>query len=193
MQTTDACAGEFRREFLDELHIAEAQLLALGEAVPAENYDWGPAEKTRCFSAVLVHIAVGNLGLLDRVGVCEPEVMRLYGAIEGEGIARLVAVVRKNLSLESSITEKTEVLDLLRGSFEAVRHSFAAATREQLEEKQNFFGPPSTVRRVYMRMLAHSHEHMGQAIAYARTMGVRVPWPDPLKEMERIEAGAAAG
>ncbi len=182
----------FRHEYLTELKIAETQLVALGEAVPEDGYAWRPAENTRSFSAVLVHIAAGNLMLLDRAGVCEPEVMLLYGAIEGDRISRLVAVIRKNLALERSVLAKGDVLDLLARSFDAVRRSFAAATDEELEVTENFFGEPSTVRRVYMRMLAHTHEHMGQAIAYARMMGMKVPWPDPLDELEQIAAGAGA-
>jgi len=42
---------------------------------------------------------------------------------------------------------------------------------------------------LYLRMLAHSHEHMGQAIAYVRSMGIKAPWPDPLKNLDRIAAG----
>jgi len=180
----------FRKEFLAELHIAETQLLALANAVPEEDYGWRPAEEARTFSAVLVHIAVGNLMLLYRTDACAPEVMLLYGAIEGDPVARLVAVIRKNQALEKSVAEKAAVIDLVTKSFEAVRECFRGATEESLRAAQNFWGEPATVRRVYLRMLAHSHEHMGQAIAYARAMGVKAPWPDPLSELDRI-AGSA--
>jgi len=30
---------------------------------------------------------------------------------------------------------------------------------------------------------------MGQAIAYVRSMGIKAPWPDPLKNLDRIAAG----
>jgi uncharacterized damage-inducible protein DinB len=30
---------------------------------------------------------------------------------------------------------------------------------------------------------------MGQAIAYMRSMGMKTPWPDPLKNLDRIVAG----
>lgn len=33
------------------------------------------------------------------------------------------------------------------------------------------------------------HEHMGQAIAYVRSMGMKAPWPYPLKNLDRIVAG----
>jgi hypothetical protein len=34
------------------------------------------------------------------------------------------------------------------------------------------------MRRLSMRMMAQTHEHMGQMIAYTRMLGMRVPWPD---------------
>ena len=33
-----------------------------------------------------------------------------------------------------------------------------------------------TVSEVFMRVIVHANEHMGQMIAYARTMGVAPPW-----------------
>jgi hypothetical protein len=34
------------------------------------------------------------------------------------------------------------------------------------------------VRRVYLRLLAHTDEHMGQMIAYLRFNGIVPTWPD---------------
>ena len=39
-------------------------------------------------------------------------------------------------------------------------------------------GEQTTVRRVYLRLLAHADEHMGQMIAYLRFNGIAPPWPD---------------
>jgi len=58
----------FQQEYLAELGIAETQLLALADAVPEESYGRSPVLGARSFSAVLVHIAVGNLLLLYRAG-----------------------------------------------------------------------------------------------------------------------------
>jgi hypothetical protein len=96
-------------------------------------------------------------------------------------------MIRKNVSLEQTLTEKQHVIDLLTRSFEAVRRSLTACGVEDLERTGHFFGEPTTVRWVYLRMLAYTHEHMGQAIAYARTNGIKVPWPDPLNELGRMD------
>lgn len=182
----------YRREVLMELDYAGAQLLALARAVPAEDYGWRPAEDARTFAAVLVHVAAGNLLLLAHAGAATPDVLDLYGEIEGEPVPRLCAMIRKNRSLEETVTAKAAVVDLLERSFVSVRDCWTEATEEELWATMDLLGQFETVRHLYLRMLAHSHEHMGQAIAYVRAMGYHVPWPDPLTKLEEIEASLAA-
>jgi len=186
MEAVATRPSTFQSEFLYELLVPQTQLLALAEAVPAESFQWRPAEDARSFSEVMVHIAAGNLMLLYRADVVEPEVMELCGGIEGDADSRWKSAIRKILFLEKTVTEKAAVIDLLKRSFEAVRRAFSAATEEDLGAEGEFFGQATTVRRFYLRILAHSNEHMGQAIAYARVMGYRVPWPDPLKDLDRV-------
>jgi hypothetical protein len=181
--------GDFKREYLWELSVPRVQLLALADTVPEERYGWKPAEDARTFSAVLVHIAAGNLMLLCRAGVSAPEVVEICGAIESDSPAQWAAVIRKTLELERTLTGKAAVLALIKRSFATVERCFGATTEEELGKAANFFGEQTTQRRLYLRMLAHSHEHMGQAIAYVRCMGMKAPWPDPLKNLDRIVAG----
>ena len=180
----------FRGEYLWELDIPQTQLLALAEAVPAEMYRWRPVGGARAFSSVLVHIAAGNLALLRLVGARVAEQEDLYGLLPGDRPAQFAAMIRRNVALEQTLTQKQDVIDLLRRSLEAVRRSFTACSAGELDSTGDFFGELTTVRRVYLRMLAHTHEHMGQAIAYARASGINLPWPDPLKEFDRMTADA---
>ncbi|HEV2134147.1 MAG TPA: DinB family protein [Terracidiphilus sp.] len=178
----------FHGEYLWELGIPEKQLLALAAAVPNETYSWRPAEDARSFAAVLVHVATANFMLLRMAGVPSPATEHFYGALQGDQFAQIVFTVRRNLALENALAAKEEVIDLLERSFDAVRRSFSACTPEDLEQTGSFFGETTTVRRVYLRILAHAHEHMGQAIAYARASGTRVPWPDALKQLDLAPA-----
>jgi len=164
----------FRGEYLWEFDIAEQQLLALAEAFPAERYGWRTAETARSVSEVLVHLAAGGRTLLVLLGVeAAPD---LYGKLEGENVARIMAMVARNERLEKSITDKATVLPFLRGSLAAWRKAFAEASDPELDQPEVFFGERTTVRRLYMRGLCHMHEHMGQLIAYARAMGMPAPW-----------------
>src|SRR6185437_1968559 len=123
METMPHLTG-FRREVLAELEVAEMQLLALAHAVPAEDYGWAPAEGARTFAAVLVHVAAGNLGLLEHAGVRAPEAVELYAGIEGDALTRVAGIMHRNTSLEQITTEKAAVVDFLERSFVAVKASW---------------------------------------------------------------------
>lgn len=166
----------FRGEYLWELEVAERQITGMAEAIPAEKYDWRPDQKARSISEVLVHIAAGNFLLLDAVGVAAPA--DLYGQVPAEGLGRVVGLIRRNDELEKSVREKVAVTEVLKRSLQAVRNSMTQAVDVDLDQQRLFFGAQATVRRVYLRLLAHSHEHMGQMIAYMRINGMTPPWPD---------------
>ena len=166
----------FSGEFLWELEIVEKQLLAMAETVPADRYGWRPEEKVRSVSEVLIHVVAGNFLLLDIVGAKAPD--DVYGQISAGGFERFAELIRRNDDLEKIVCEKEGVIALLQRSFQTVRRSFAKAGTAELDRRLYFAGEVTSVRRVYLRMLAHSHEHMGQMIAYLRVNGIAPPWPD---------------
>jgi uncharacterized damage-inducible protein DinB len=90
----------------------------------------------------------------------------------------LWGLIRRNDDLEKSVREKAAVQDILKRSLKAVRKSFTQANDAELDQGRHFLGEQTTVRRVYLRLLAHTHEHMGQMIAYMRINGMSPPWPD---------------
>lgn len=172
---TTRIAG-FRGEFLWELEIAIRQSVELAEAIPAEKYDWRPDTKARSVSEVFVHVATGNFILLDAIGVAAP--MNLYAQVPAGGQERFSGLIRRNDELAASIREKNAVVALLKRSLQAVNQSFTQASDAELDRRLHFFGEETTVRRIYLRLLAHAHEHMGQMIAYLRFNGIAPPWLD---------------
>jgi uncharacterized damage-inducible protein DinB len=174
--TTTARIPGFQGEYLWELEIATRQLLAMAEALPADKYAWRPDPDARTVSAVLVHVAAGNFMLLEAVGLPVPR--DLYGDVTGEGQDRLWALVRKNDELEAAMRDKSAVVDMLKRSLEAVNQSFSQSSNDELERRLHFFGEETSVRRVFLRLLSHAHEHMGQMIAYFRFNNLAPPWPN---------------
>ena len=174
MDPTARMAG-FRGEFLWELEIAERQMMAMAEAIPAEKYGWRPDQKARSVSELLVHVAAGTFMLLEAVGLAAP--IDLYGQVPPQGQERFWGLIHRNDELEESLREKVAVTEMRR-SLRAVRNSVAAADDAELDRNVHFFGEQTTIRRVFLRLLAHTHEHMGQTIAYIRTNGMLPPWPD---------------
>jgi hypothetical protein len=176
----------FHTEYLWELSIPRVQLLALADAIPEDDYSWRPAQDARTFSEVLVHIAAGMMMLLYHAEAYTQEVMEFCGPLEGDGLPLWVEMVHRSLGKEKSLTRKSDVIALLKQAFATVEREFSVTSGERLERRRDFGGEITTARRIYLRILAHNHEHMGQTIAYAREMGFHVPWPDPVNEMERM-------
>ncbi len=170
-------AASFKQDYLRELAYADLHLTALAEAMPAEKYAWQPAEGVRSVREVYAHVALGNLLLLDILGQAPPE--DLYGKIASKGRERAEAIVKRNQELEKSTTDKARVVALLKRSFEAARKAAEGMSAADWEKHVDFFGTDLTARAVYMRLLVHAHEHMGQSVAYARVNGVVPPWSRP--------------
>lgn len=151
-----AQSPELGQGYLPEFNLAARQTLQLAEAIPAAKYGWSPAPGVRTVSEVLMHIALGNYWLLAQTGVPLPEGAR-----------------KPTPDLEKKVTAKADVIQWLRDSQAAVRNAYPKA---ELKRPLQFFNKDATVDGVYLRILVHNHEHMGQMIAYARTMGVKPPW-----------------
>jgi uncharacterized damage-inducible protein DinB len=132
------------------------QLLALAEAIPEEKFTWRPAPGVRSTSEVCMHIALANFYLLSVTGPKMPADMK-------EG-------------LEKSVTSKAEVISWLNRSLEAVKSAHLAVTPKDLQRKVHIYDRDATVDGMYLRILVHANEHMGQLIAYARMTGVAPPW-----------------
>jgi len=65
------------------------------------------------------------------------------------------------------------LVEWLRDSLAAVRASYASVDKQRIVK---FLGADVPAENVLLRILVHNHEHMGQAIGYARTSGVTPPW-----------------
>jgi uncharacterized damage-inducible protein DinB len=136
------------------------QLIALAEATPPEKFAWRPAPGVRSTSEVYMHLAIANFYLLSVTGPKMPAALEVDGA-------------------EKSITAKADVIDWLKRSLEAVKTAHAAAKLADLQRKLKIFGRDATVDGMYLRIIVHANEHMGQLIAYARMSGVVPPWAEP--------------
>jgi uncharacterized damage-inducible protein DinB len=133
-----------------------SQLIALAEATPADKFAWRPAKGVRSTSEVYMHIVEANFGLLSVTGPKMPTDLK-------EG-------------MDTTVTSKAEVIQWLKRSLEAVRAAHAAETPGDLQRKVHIHDRDATVDGMYLRIIVHANEHMGQLIAYARMSGVVPPW-----------------
>lgn len=137
------------------MHVSR-QLIALAEATPAENFGWRPAPGVRSTSEVYMHIVITNFGLLAVTGPKLPSDLKE--------------------DAEKTVTSKPEVVKWLKRSLETVEQAHLAETPQELKRKVKINGRDSTVDAMYLRIIVHANEHMGQLVAYARMTGVVPPW-----------------
>ena len=147
---------ELGQGWLPEFTLTSRNLLQLAEATPAEKFQWRPGAGVRSISEVYMHLALGNFYLLGQAGV--------KSTLERSKLPK---------DPEKSITSKADVIRLLRESLDAVSKGYQSADRQQ---KVKLFGKETTAEGVFLRILVHNNEHLGQSIAYARMNGVVPPW-----------------
>jgi len=137
------------------LHVSR-QLTELAEAIPADKYTWRPAPNVRSVNEVFMHIAIANFWLLSVTGPKMPA----------------------NLTdgMEKSVTAKADVINWLKRSLDAVKTARAQLKPGDLQRKVKVENKEVTVDGMYLRIIIHDNEHMGQLVAYARMNGIAPPW-----------------
>jgi uncharacterized damage-inducible protein DinB len=138
------------------------QLLALAQTVPAEKYAWRPAPGVRSTSEVFMHIAIANFYLLSLTGPKMPAEL-------------------SSIAMEKTVTAKPDVIGWLERSLDAVKTAHLNLKPGDLQRKVKVQGVDATVDGMYLRIIVHANEHMGQLIAYARVNGIVPPWSEPAK------------
>jgi uncharacterized damage-inducible protein DinB len=116
----------------------------------------------RSVSEVFMHIAIANFYLLSVTGPKMPADL--------------------NENMEKTTTSKAEVVTWLKRSLEAVKTAHAATTPKDLEGKVKIADREATVDGMYLRIIVHANEHMGQLVAYSRMVGVVPPWSKKSRE-----------
>jgi uncharacterized damage-inducible protein DinB len=146
-------------DFVKDFDFSNGRILELAEAIPADKYGWRPAEGIRSVSEVIVHVAGANFFFASQFGVAMPE-----------GFSR---------DAEKTVTAKADVIALLKSSQKHIHKAAKAAAEVDLDEMVNLFGSERSRRGILMIVSGHGHEHLGQAIAYARSNGIAPPWSQP--------------
>ena len=135
---------------------ASSQLIALAETTPEKGFAWRPAPGVRSTSEVYMHIVMANFWLLSLTGPKMPPDLKD--------------------DAEKTVTSKADVIKWLNRSLEAVKQAHLAETPQDLARKVRVEDRDSTVDAMYLRIIVHANEHMGQLVAYARMTGVVPPW-----------------
>lgn len=151
-------AASFMTDYLSDVDGVSKKLLDLANAVPADKFAWRPAPGVRSVSEVYMHVTGANYLLPSFLGAKMPE-----------GFDR---------GMEKSVTDKAKVVEWLKKSIDNAKATAAGISDADLNKTVKAFGRDLTERRVLMIIQTHMHEHLGQSIAYARSIGVTPPWSE---------------
>ncbi len=153
----EAKTGGYRADFLNDFDRASEKLANLADAMPKDAFTWRLTDEVRTVSEIYMHVASANFYFARDLGVPLP------GDLPEE--------------LEKNVTTKAEVILLLKESLDHVHQ--AVEKNADLDREIELFGRQRSVRSIFMILAGHAHEHLGQAIAYARAKGVVPPWSRP--------------
>lgn len=141
---------------LARLDESTSKLVQLAYAIPAERYDWRPTPEVRSVREVLIHVAMGNYYTAEDAGTEPPD-----------DLPR---------DADRDVTGKDAVIAFVERANGHLRGSLQRLTDDDLRRSTTMFDQPTIFGNVYVFGIGHVQEHLGQLIAYARTIGVVPPW-----------------
>ena len=147
-------------QYAGALTVLHDKVVALAEAIPSNKYTWRPSPQVRSIAEVLMHIA-GEWFYLCPVSVASKPPVGFVPPAD----------TMKKLEL---VQEKEAVLKALRDSWAYCRSALDGIhpTRLVPDSLPGKMGFP----RVVLLVSGDQHEHLGQLVAYARSIGVAPPW-----------------
>ena len=151
-------------KIIDQIRLAERELVPLAEEMPAAKYDFAPTggefKTVRTFSQQMSHVAAVNFMVAAAaLGVKNP------------------SEAGANENGPASIKGKDAVVKYLKDSFAYAHKAAAALTSENmLEMMQPAFGSGKSPRMgIISEVVWHTFDHYGQAVIYARMNGIVPP------------------
>ena len=123
-----------------------------------------PRPGVRSTSEVFMHIAMANFYLLSITGPPMPPELKQDS--------------------EKTVTAKADVIDWLRRSLESRERRARHCQAPDLQRKVKVFCREATVDGMYLRIVVHANEHMGQLVACARMNGIVPPWSESSRNQD---------
>ena len=153
-------AAFFRDRYVADLDTVRSKIMALAHAIPEDKYGWRPAAGVRSVAETLMHVA-GE--------------WYYYAPVSAGGKPPAdFGPPREALPRLEKISAKAEVIAELEKSWTHARAQLSAVDPAQLTWRYSPWN--ATLPQAAFVMSGDLHEHLGQLIAYARSVGVKPPW-----------------
>ena len=154
-------AGDLRAGYLADFDTMQTKFQELAGAMDADTYGWGPMEGVRTVSEVFMLIVAENYF-----------VPSAWGATPPDGITPSFALFEEL----AEVTDKRDVLAALETSAAYLLEAVGSLSDAQMGETIRMFGQEGVLQTSLLLVVGDMHEHLGQAIAYARMNEVVPPW-----------------
>jgi uncharacterized damage-inducible protein DinB len=158
-QSADKTAPSYdmKGQALVDLDGVNKKFISLAEALPQDKFTWRPSEDSRSFAEVFLHVAGERYGILGLMGAAPP-----------------AGYDRK--TFEKSTTDKAKIIEELNKSWEYAQKTIQGMANSDFAKLLPKLGPDANEGDVIYILVADAHEHLGQAIAYARVNAIVPPW-----------------
>jgi uncharacterized damage-inducible protein DinB len=160
---------DMKGQSLFDLQAVQKKFVDLANAIPADKFTWRPSADSRSFAEVLLHVAGERYGILSLMGAPKPE------GFEGK-------------TFEKSTTDKARIVDELNRSWTFTETTIKGMNNADFAKLLPKLGPQANEGDVIYILVADAHEHLGQAVAYARENGIVPPWTVEAKKAAEKKA-----
>lgn len=148
---------DMKAQSLLDLAAVQKKFVDLADAVPADKFTWRPSADSRSFAEVFLHVAGERYGILGMMGAAKPE------GFDGK-------------TFEKSTTDKARIIAELNKSWAFSAKTIQGISNTDFAKLLPKLGPQANEGDVVYILVADAHEHLGQAVAYARENGIVPPW-----------------
>jgi uncharacterized damage-inducible protein DinB len=148
---------DMKAQAIVDLQGLQKKYVDLAGAIPADKFTWRPADGARSTAELFLHVSTANYTIPNMMGTPLP------AGLDAKGF-------------EKSTTDKAKIVAELNKSFTSAIASVQGMSNADFAKPETKLGPEANDGDVVYILVAHAHEHLGQAIAYARIAGVVPPW-----------------
>lgn len=162
--TAVAQAAPVVADLMKDVDGVQQKLVSLAKAMPEAKYGWRPTT-ARSVGEVFLHVASDNYLIPAMFGSVPPAAT----GINAKDYKTVDTYEKRKLTRAQIATE-------LEASFVHLKAAMQKTTAANAAVSMDFFGQKMTQQTAWIGTTTHLHEHLGQAIAYARMNGVTPPW-----------------
>jgi uncharacterized damage-inducible protein DinB len=148
---------DMKAQSLLDLERVQKKFTDLANAIPSDKFSWRPSADSRSFAEVFLHVAGERYAILK---LMEADVPAGFDA----------------KTFEKSTTDKDRIVEELNKSWEFTKKTIEGMSNQDFAKLLPKLGPQANAGDVVYILVADAHEHLGQAVAYARVNGIVPPW-----------------